>query len=111
MVFTNDFKFPSEEELTTQECPLGTPYIRAGAHHLGRYCEAQNNEFMLCRHETKDPIKCLPEGKVVTSCTNEFFKKVLATCFFYAFVDRQFLNYFSGKGYMWRDFYPVCYVP
>lgn len=80
MVFTNDFKFPSEEELTTQECPLGTPYIRAGAHHLGRYCEAQNNEFMLCRHETKDPIKCLPEGKVVTSCTNEFFKKVKATC-------------------------------
>ena len=76
MVFTKEYKFPSDEELKVEECPLGSPYIRAGAHHLGKYCEAQNNEFMLCRHETRDPIKCLPEGKVVTSCTNEFFRKV-----------------------------------
>jgi len=80
MVFTKEYKFPSDEELKVEECPLGSPYIRAGAHHLGKYCEAQNNEFMLCRHETRDPIKCLPEGKVVTSCTNEFFRKVKASC-------------------------------
>lgn len=78
MVFTKDFKFPSDEELSTEECPLGTPYLRAGAFHLGKYCEAQNNEFVLCRHETQDPVKCLPEGKIVTSCTNEFFRKVRA---------------------------------
>ena len=76
MVFTKDFDFPSDQELTTEECPLGTPYLRAGAGHLGRYCEAQNNEFMLCRHETRDPTVCLAQGKAVTSCTNEFFKKV-----------------------------------
>ena len=23
--------------------------------HLGKYCEVQNNEFMLCRNETQDP--------------------------------------------------------
>jgi len=80
MVFSKDFKFPSDAELTVEECPLGTPYLKAGAQHLGKYCEAQNNEFVLCRHETRDPIKCLPEGKVVTACTNEFFRKVKATC-------------------------------
>ena len=76
MVFTKDFKFPSDSELTVEECPLGTPYLKAGAFHYGKYCEAQNNEFMLCKHETSDPVKCLPEGKIVTACANEFFRKV-----------------------------------
>ena len=80
MVFTKDFKFPSDEELTTEEVPLGSAYLRAGAFHYGKYCEVQNNEFLLCRHETRDPVKCLPEGKIVTACANEFFRKVKATC-------------------------------
>merc|ERR1711981_196817 len=80
MVFTKSFQFPSEEELTTEECPLGTPYLKAGAMHLGKHCEAENNEFVLCRHETRDPISCLKEGKVVTACANEFFKKVKSAC-------------------------------
>ena len=37
------------------QVPLGTPSLRAGAMHLGKYCEVQNNEFMLCRTETRDP--------------------------------------------------------
>ena len=76
MVFTKSFQFPSEEELTTEECPLGTPYLKAGAVHMGKHCEAQNNEFVLCRHETRDPKSCLKEGKEVTSCANDFFRKV-----------------------------------
>ena len=35
--------------------PLGTPSLRSAAMHLGKYCEVQNNEFMLCRSETQDP--------------------------------------------------------
>ena len=62
MVFKKDYQFPTEEELTTEEVPLGSTYLRAGAFHYGKYCEQQNNEFMLCRHETRDPVKCLPEG-------------------------------------------------
>ena len=31
------------------QVPLGAPYLKAGAMHLGKACEAQNNEFMLCR--------------------------------------------------------------
>ena len=76
------FKFPSDEELTVEEVPLGSPYLRAGANHYGKYCEAQNNEFMLCRHETRNPQACLAEGKIVTACANEFFRKVKIASFF-----------------------------
>merc|ERR1712127_1031930 len=69
-----------EQELTVEEVPLGTPSLRAGAMHLGKYCELQNNEFMLCRTETRDPRKCLDAGNQVTSCSMEFFRKVKATC-------------------------------
>ncbi len=76
MVFTKKFKFPSDEELTTDEVPLGAPYLLAGSMHMAKACESTNNEFVLCRHETKDPIRCLPEGKAVTACTNNFFRQV-----------------------------------
>ena len=55
MVLTKDIWLPSDAELTVEEVPLGTPSLRAGAMHLGKVCEVQNNEFMLCRSETQDP--------------------------------------------------------
>ena len=67
---------PSDAELDVQEVPLGTPYLKASAMHLGKYCEAQNNEFMLCRTETGDPRACLKDGREVTNCAMDFFKKV-----------------------------------
>ena len=76
MVFTKDDVFPSDEALTTEEVPIGSPYLKAGAQHLGKYCEPQNNEFILCRIEENDASKCLGEGKAVTSCTNQFFRQV-----------------------------------
>ena len=59
MVLTKDVWLPSEAELSVEEVPLGTPSLRAGAMHLGKICEAQNNEFMLCRNDIQDPRKCL----------------------------------------------------
>ena len=55
MVFTKDAKLPTYEELTVEEVPLGAPYLKAGAFHLGKYCETTNNEYMLCRQENNDP--------------------------------------------------------
>lgn len=76
MPITEDMKLPSDAELTVEEVPVGYPYLKAGSFHLGKYCEAQNNEFMLCRHETRDPAKCLADGREVTNCTNKFFRQV-----------------------------------
>jgi len=80
MTITLETQLPTEEELTVQEVPLGTPYLKAGAFHLGKACEVQNNEFMLCRHETKDPRACINEGKAVTSCSLDFFRAIKANC-------------------------------
>ena len=99
MVLTKDIWLPTDAELTVEEVPLGTPSLRAGAMHLGKACEVQNNEFMLCRSETQDPRlvtttemaadiiapmfsprKCIQEGKDVTSCSMEFFRKVKSMC-------------------------------
>lgn len=35
---------------------------------------------MLCRLEEKDPRKCLNEGKALTKCGHEFFRKVGESC-------------------------------
>jgi len=67
---------PSDAELTVPEIPIGFPYLKAGAHHLGSACETVNNEFMLCRQEEQDPRKCISEGKEVTACTMNFFQDV-----------------------------------
>jgi len=47
MVITSDIHIPSDEELTTQEVNLSSPALRAGAFHLGKYCENQNNVRLL----------------------------------------------------------------
>ena len=35
---------------------------------------------MLCDKEEKDPRKCINEGKEVTRCGLEFFKKLRSSC-------------------------------
>jgi len=80
MTINPDVYLPEESELTVTEVPLGTPYLKAGSMHLGKVCEAVNNEFMLCRTEHNDPRKCLSEGKAVTSCSLQFFKQIKEFC-------------------------------
>ncbi|OWR51560.1 NADH dehydrogenase [ubiquinone] 1 alpha subcomplex subunit 8 [Danaus plexippus plexippus] len=80
MVLTADIHLPEESELTVEEINLSTATLRAGSFHLGKYCEQANNEFMLCRFEENDPRKCINEGKAVTACSLEFFRKVKKAC-------------------------------
>lgn len=35
---------------------------------------------MLCRQELDDPRKCIEEGKAVTNCALNFFRKVKTSC-------------------------------
>lgn len=43
MVITNELNLPTEAELTTQEIKLSGAALRAGAFHLGKSCENENN--------------------------------------------------------------------
>ncbi|KAF2354000.1 hypothetical protein FHG87_015244 [Trinorchestia longiramus] len=79
-MLTKSFELPTEEQLTVEEVNISTPALRAGAFHLGKYCETPSQEFMLCRFEEKDPRKCFEIGKEVTACGLEFFRKVKKEC-------------------------------
>ncbi|KAJ8707146.1 hypothetical protein PYW08_011280 [Mythimna loreyi] len=80
MVVSMDVHLPEESELTVDEVNLSTATLIASSFQLGKYCENANNEFMLCRLEEKDPRKCINEGKAVTACTLDFFRKVKKSC-------------------------------
>uniref|UniRef100_A0A336LNF5 NADH dehydrogenase [ubiquinone] 1 alpha subcomplex subunit 8 n=1 Tax=Culicoides sonorensis TaxID=179676 RepID=A0A336LNF5_CULSO len=80
MVLTNDVQLPEEHTLDHPEIPLSSPALKAASFHLGKYCENQSNEFLLCRTELDDPRKCLEEGKALTNCAFEFLRKLKKTC-------------------------------
>merc|ERR1712168_18787 len=79
-MITKDTELPSIEELTVPEINISHVFLRAAAFHMGKECEKQNNEFMLCTNEEDDPRKCLKEGREVTSCAMGFLRKIKKSC-------------------------------
>ncbi|XP_060577756.1 NADH dehydrogenase [ubiquinone] 1 alpha subcomplex subunit 8-like [Ruditapes philippinarum] len=81
MPFTETFNLPARDELMMQEIKLTFPAMKAASLHMGKYCDDQSKEFMLCKSENgKDPRPCLNEGKEVTRCGMEFLQKVKKSC-------------------------------
>lgn len=80
MTLTEDIELPTEEEIAHKEIPLTYNYMITSAMWLGKYCDNQSKEFMLCRGEEGDPRKCLDYGRQLTDCGLEFFRKVKKTC-------------------------------
>lgn len=68
------------EDLESQEVEITSAVLMGAAHHLGQHCEKEFKTFMGCRYDTKDPRKCLEEGKQVTKCALNFFKKLKEDC-------------------------------
>ena len=68
------------EQLEVEELNVTSALLVGAAHHYGSYCEEQNDAFMECRVSSKDPRKCLEEGKKVTACAKEFFSKIKGSC-------------------------------
>ena len=68
------------QDLDVKELEVTSAVLMGGAHHFGSYCEKQNEDFMECRVEHKDPRKCLKEGKAVTQCAINFFTKIKGSC-------------------------------
>lgn len=68
------------QELDVEELSVTSAVLMGAAHHYGNYCKKQNEAFMDCRIESKDPRKCLKKGKEVTQCALDFFRKVKGSC-------------------------------
>ncbi|KAF7400727.1 hypothetical protein HZH66_005911 [Vespula vulgaris] len=80
MVVTEKVKLPDDSELTVQEINVTYPVLQAASFYVGKKCEWQSNEFMLCREEEKDARRCINEGKALTACALDFFKQLKKHC-------------------------------
>ena len=81
------------QQLDVEELEVTSAVLMGGAHHYGSYCEKQNEAFMECRIDSKDPRKCLTEGKAVTQCAIDFFTKVKGSC------NEEFTKYWTCLDY------------
>ena len=73
-------KMATDTDLNAGEIDVTSAVLMAGAHHYGIYCQERNDAFMQCRMDSKDPRKCIEEGKDVTKCALDFFRKVKGSC-------------------------------
>jgi len=67
-------------DLETEEVKATSTVLLAGARHFGQYCQSVRETYMRCKYETKDPARCVDEGKEVTKCGVEFFRKLKMNC-------------------------------
>ena len=68
------------QDLEADELDVTSAVLMGAAHHYGKHCERPNEAFMECRTDTKDPRKCLTEGREVTRCALDFFRSVKGSC-------------------------------
>ncbi|XP_065843225.1 NADH dehydrogenase [ubiquinone] 1 alpha subcomplex subunit 8-like [Oscarella lobularis] len=66
--------------LNVEELNVTSAVLVAAAHHYGQACRVENDAFMKCRQEKKDPRACLEEGRRVTQCAIKFFRSLKAKC-------------------------------
>ncbi|KAJ7265460.1 putative NADH dehydrogenase 22K chain precursor [Mycena haematopus] len=68
-------EIPKVAELGTTSAPL-----KSAAFFLGAYCKEYNEDFMLCKAESREPGHCLKEGRRVTRCATELITKMRENC-------------------------------
>lgn len=91
----------SKKELDVDELKVTSAVLMGAAHHYGTHCQKVNEEFMECRVASKDPRCCLEEGKQVTRCAVDFFRKVKGSC------NEEFTAHWSCLDYHNQE-YPYC---
>ncbi|KAJ3828677.1 hypothetical protein F5880DRAFT_1528928 [Lentinula raphanica] len=66
---------PKVQELGVTSGPL-----KSAAFFIGAYCKEYNEDFMLCKAESRDPAHCLKEGRRVTRCATDLINKMRENC-------------------------------
>ncbi|EJU06551.1 hypothetical protein DACRYDRAFT_19658 [Dacryopinax primogenitus] len=66
---------PPVQELGATSGPL-----KSAAYFIGDRCKEFNEDFMLCKNESRAPEHCLQEGRKVTRCAQEVLTNLRAAC-------------------------------
>ena len=91
----------SSQDLAAEEVDVTSAVLAGAAYHYGSFCKGENEAFMECRVQSKDPRKCLDEGKKVTKCALDFFRKVKDSC------NEEFTVHWNCLDYNNQE-YPAC---
>ncbi|KAF8915186.1 hypothetical protein CPB85DRAFT_1218009 [Mucidula mucida] len=63
-----------------QELGATSGPLKSAAFFIGAYCKEYNEDFMLCKSESRDPEHCLKEGRKVTRCAIDLITKMQENC-------------------------------
>ncbi|PWN52048.1 putative NADH dehydrogenase 22K chain precursor [Violaceomyces palustris] len=90
MATHRDAQFPSTPYIEPAPAPIGQPKVeevgatsaplKSAAFFIGQQCQEVNEDFMLCKNESRDPAHCLKEGRRVTRCAQDLIKKLGENC-------------------------------
>jgi len=89
------------KDLKVEELPATSSVLYGAAHHLGKFCEPEFKTYMQRRFDSKDPRTTLEEGKAVTQCALNFFKKMKQHC------NKEFTEHWTCLDYN-NQFYGEC---
>ncbi|KAJ2658839.1 ndufa8, NADH-ubiquinone oxidoreductase complex I 19kd subunit [Coemansia sp. RSA 1200] len=68
-------EIPPVDEVGSTGAPL-----KSASFFIGTHCKEYNEDFMLCKDETRDPKHCLLEGRKVTRCAVDALQKIQSQC-------------------------------
>jgi len=68
------------EKWNENEVNYSGPSLMAVSKLIGKYCDPENDEFILCKARNSHPAMCVEEGKKVTLCTLQVFKRIEEIC-------------------------------
>ncbi|KAJ1722983.1 ndufa8, NADH-ubiquinone oxidoreductase complex I 19kd subunit [Coemansia erecta] len=66
---------PHVDEIGSTSAPL-----KSASYFIGSVCKEYNEDFMLCKNESRDPAHCLQEGRKVTRCAISVLNKIEKEC-------------------------------
>ena len=70
----------SWESLKYEELPVSSAPLISAGQMLGVACRVESQDFQVCKRETKDPRRCLDQGKAVSDCARSFLMKIRKHC-------------------------------
>ncbi|KAK2465930.1 hypothetical protein APHAL10511_001571 [Amanita phalloides] len=66
---------PKVQELGVTSAPL-----KSAAFFIGAHCKEYNEDFILCKRESREPGHCLEAGRRVTRCAMDIINKMRENC-------------------------------
>ena len=62
-----------DSPLVEQEVVATSAVLMSAAFYLGQFCKKENDDFMKCKQQDKNPAACVEQGLKVTRCSIDLY--------------------------------------